>query len=317
MNLLFFDIECACVRKNVAKICAFGYVLCNKKFKILKKEDILINPRGEFRLTDKSGEKGLVLPYAYEEFIKYPRFCKVYKRIKAMLENKNNVILGHSTINDVKYLNLETKRFQLPSFEFTYSDSQLLYMSYINDFSRQLGLELIARNLGVEFTPHRAADDAYATMKIVEAMCKEQNCGYHELAKRLRIKEGKITNYTITPPSSHAMRSHSAQTRALKHERAKIHTQFVSYLGKLHENNEGKFKGKIFTFSRAIEDDLELSKRLAEKIYAAGGIYSMHLTHCHYFIAEKGDDSPRTENALKVPRIKVIDLAELEAMLDD
>ena len=234
-----------------------------------------------------------------------------------MLENKNNVILGHSTLNDVKYLNLETKRFQLPSFEFTFSDSQLLYMTYINDFSRQLGLEYIANSLDVEFTPHRAADDAYATMKIVEAMCKEQNCGYHELAQRLKIKEGKISDYTITAPSSQAMRSHSAQTRAIKRERAKIHTQFFNYLSKLHENQEGKFKGKIFTFSRGIEDDLELSKRLADKIYAGGGIYSMHLTHCHYFIAEKGDDSPRTANALKLERVKVIDIAELEAMLND
>ena len=84
--------------------------------------------------------------------------------------------MGHAVLNDVKYLNLETRRFRLPSFEFEFSDSQLMFMTHINDFSRQFGLEHIANELGVEFTPHRAADDAYATMRIVEALCKAYSC---------------------------------------------------------------------------------------------------------------------------------------------
>ena len=51
MKYLFFDIECAGVFKNVAKICAFGYCLTDEKFNILEKEDILINPQGGFHLT--------------------------------------------------------------------------------------------------------------------------------------------------------------------------------------------------------------------------------------------------------------------------
>ena len=170
MNLVFFDIECASVNKNSAKICAFGYVVCDENFNIVKKEDILINPRGKFRLTDRSGDKGLVLPYSYEDFKNYPPFTKIYPQIKSLLEDGGNIVLGHSTMNDIKYLNLETRRFKLPSFNFSFSDSQLIYMTYINDFTRQFGLEHIASELGVEFTPHRAADDAYATMRVVEKM---------------------------------------------------------------------------------------------------------------------------------------------------
>ena len=87
MNLVFFDIECASVYKTTAKICAFGYVLCDEHFNIIKKEDILINPKGKFHLTDGSGEHGLVLPYEYSEFkitpyfrkstIEYARFWKI------------------------------------------------------------------------------------------------------------------------------------------------------------------------------------------------------------------------------------------------
>ena len=77
MNLVFFDIECASVHKTTAKICAFGYVVCDEQFNIIKKEDILINPKGGFHLTDRKGEKGLELPYDYSEFKKHPPFPAV------------------------------------------------------------------------------------------------------------------------------------------------------------------------------------------------------------------------------------------------
>lgn len=37
MKYLFFDIECASVFKNTAKICAFGYCLTDEQFHILEK----------------------------------------------------------------------------------------------------------------------------------------------------------------------------------------------------------------------------------------------------------------------------------------
>lgn len=81
MNYVFFDIECACVYKDVAKICVFGYCICDEKFNILKKEDILINPNGKFHLTAHGGD-GIVLPYNYEDFKKYPDFPPSTVRLK-------------------------------------------------------------------------------------------------------------------------------------------------------------------------------------------------------------------------------------------
>ena len=72
MKYVFFDIECACVFKSVAKICAFGYVLTDEQFNVLEREDILLNPKGKFHLTDRKGREGLVLPYEYEDFKTYP-----------------------------------------------------------------------------------------------------------------------------------------------------------------------------------------------------------------------------------------------------
>ena len=65
MNYLFFDIECAGVFKNMAKICAFGYCLTDENFHIIEKEDLLINPQGHFHLTDLH----LLLQYRPQRFV--------------------------------------------------------------------------------------------------------------------------------------------------------------------------------------------------------------------------------------------------------
>ncbi len=316
MSLVFFDIECASVRKTVAKICVFGYVVCDENFNILKKEDILINPRGEFHLTDRKGDKGIVLPYSYEEFKKYPVFPKVYPYIKELLENKENIVFGHATMNDVKYLNLETKRFRLPSFDFSFSDSQLIYMTYISDYSHQFGLEHIAKDLCVDFVPHRAADDAYATMRIVEAMCKAKDCTYRELINQLHISEGRIKNYQIYSPNSHGFKAHHAKINELKRQRAKTRTRFANYVSRKRPSAGGKFAGKTFTFAREIEDDLQLAESLADLIFKSGGNYSFHVTKCNFYVSFNGDGSSRLQNAQKQNGITVLDVEGLKELLN-
>ncbi|MCH5147231.1 MAG: 3'-5' exonuclease [Clostridiales bacterium] len=314
MKLVFFDIECAGVHKTYAKICVFGYVVCDEKFNILEKEDILINPKGRFELTDRKGEKGLVLPYSYEDFKRQPPFPQVYKRIKALLEDKDSYILGHAVLNDVKYLNLETRRFRLPSFNFSFSDSQLLFMTHIDDFSRQFGLEHIANTLGVEFTPHRAVDDAYATMKIIEAMCAARNCTFPELIAKLNVAPGKIVNYQISRPQSKGFKRFNAQKKAAKVERSQKRIKFFNNLSKKRVNRSGGvLKGKTITFSRAIEDDIEISIPLVDKIYAAGGRYSQKLDSCTLYVSAEDDTTTRTQAAAgrALPHMTVDELLEL------
>ncbi|MDE7439490.1 MAG: 3'-5' exonuclease, partial [Clostridia bacterium] len=317
MSYVFFDIECASVNKTTAKICAFGYVVCDEKFNIIKKEDILINPRGGFHLTGRNGQKGLVLPYSYSEFKKYPPFKQSYNFIKSLLEDKNNVILGHSILNDVKYLNLETKRFHLPSFDFQFFDSQLMYMSYSGDFSHQSGLESIAVNLGVEFTPHRAVDDAYATMRVVEAICKAENCTFDELIKTYGLTRGRIKNYNIYSPSSSGIKTYNKKMSEEKRERSKKRIEFFNYVSRKKSKRGGKFSGKIFSFSRAIEDDVPFAKQLCDEIYAQGGRYSHHLSGVNFYICDEGDDTQRTVNAQSVQSITVTDVDGLRKMLNE
>ncbi|MDE6373213.1 MAG: hypothetical protein K2L72_01805 [Clostridia bacterium] len=317
MNLVFFDIECASVYKTTAKICAFGYVLCDERFNILEKEDILINPKGKFHLTDGRGEHGLVLPYKYDEFKNYPVFTQVYAKIRSLLEDKNNLIFGHATLNDVNYLDLETKRFKLAPFDFAFSDSQLMYMTSISDFTRQFGLEYITKQLDVEFTPHRAADDAYATMRVTQALCAKHGCTCSQLEELLGIKRGRIKNHRITKPDSASYAEYRVKCQREKAERAKRRNKFYCIVNSKHRAKSTKLKGKVFGFSRPFEDAVDISIPMLEKIFALGGKYSPKPDECTVYVCEEDDASVRTQNVRACARTEIITPSQLKDMLDD
>lgn len=211
MKYVFFDIECACVYKNVAKICVFGYCVADEEFNILEKEDILINPNGKFHLTDHGGG-GIVLPYDYDSFAKLPDFKKFYPRIKEILEGEDKLVFGHAAMNDVKYLNLETRRYKLPSFRFQFADTQVLYMAMTETFDRQTGLEALTKIFEIDYTPHCAADDAYATMCVAREMCAHESCTVPELLKKYGVRLGKIMNGQYSPRIAAAQRLHCRKT---------------------------------------------------------------------------------------------------------
>ena len=83
MNFVFFDVECANCYNSQSKICSFGYVVTDENFKVLKKEDILIDPNSEFQPYVLKH----VIQYKEEEFLDKPRFNMVYNTIKDFLTN--------------------------------------------------------------------------------------------------------------------------------------------------------------------------------------------------------------------------------------
>ncbi len=300
MNYVFFDIECACVFKSVAKICAFGYVVTDERFEVLKREDILMDPKGKFHLTDRKGGEGLVLPYSYEDFKKYPAFPAAYRKIKSLLEDKNAIVLGHATMNDVNYLNLETKRYKLPSFRFEFHDTQFFYMNTERDYTRQYGLGAMAEALGVEFTPHRAVDDAYATMRVCEALCKREGVTVQELVARYNIRGGRIAAYEMKPPVSAGYKSYIAERDEQREARAKAHDEFYRYVNKyMHRRARGgSLEGKVFCFAKDVETDVPLSVRLVAAIFKSGGKYTSHPAECNVYIA-RGQGGTRFQSAIQ------------------
>lgn len=319
MKYVFFDIECACVYKNVAKICVFGYCVADEQFHILEKEDILINPNGKFHLTDHGGD-GIVLPYDYEDFKKYPDFKKFYARIKDLLEGEDKFVFGHAAVNDVKYLNLETKRYKLPSFSFRFADTQVLYMAMTETFDRQTGLERLTQIFEIDYTPHCAADDAYATMRVAQEMCAHDGCTLPELLEKYDIRFGKIGNYQFSNCVSNRRNAYFAEKRREKRERGQKRARFNDFVyGYRVRPQTDEFCGLRFSFARGIEEDFALAKRLVKEIVRRGGKYSFKLSGCNVFVSEDGDDSMRSATAQKLKETgqirEIYPLSQFESMV--
>ncbi|MBQ8291799.1 MAG: hypothetical protein IJX88_04770 [Clostridia bacterium] len=298
MKYLFFDIECAGVFKNVAKICAFGYCLTDEQFNILAKEDILINPQGGFHLTDRKGTQGLVLPYKYEDFKTYPTFLQRAEKIYALLQDSDTLVVGHASMNDVKYLNLESIRFSLPAFCFRFADTQFLYMNRIGDFTRQFGLGAIAEELGVEFTPHRAVDDAYATMRVAEAMCKAENLTLCKLLEKYEITLGKTENREVTQNTSVSFEAYKRNREKAKEERERKRAAFHVFADKAKRNRakEGKLKTKTVCFSHALELQTELAERLLCAAFAQAAKITFRAEECDIYVCFETESGARLQS---------------------
>lgn len=317
MKYLFFDIECAGVYKDVAKICAFGYCLTDESFNVLEKRDLLINPQGRFHLTDRKGENGIVLPYKYEDFKKYPTFLEYASEITALLQDKDTLVLGHAVMNDVKYLNLESKRFHLPSFCFPFTDTQFLYMHRVKDFSRQFGLGAIVKDLQIDFVAHRAVDDAYATMKIAETLCKAENCLLPELLKKYGVVVGKIADYEITPSTSEAYERYKADREKAKEKREKARADFHVFADreKRKRAKEGKCKNKTVCFSHTLEIQ-STATVLLRKAFAQGATLTYHAENCDVYVTAGEESGARLQSA-KSGNARIFTAEEFSAWLED
>ena len=317
MRYLFFDIECAGVFKNVAKICAFGYVLTEDRFGILEKEDLLINPKGNFHLTDRKGERGLVLPYQYDQFKNYPTFPERVERISRLLQDPDTLVLGHAVMNDVKYLNLESKRFNLPSFAFSFADTQFIYMTRLKDFSKQFGLGAIAEVFGVEFTPHRAVDDAYATMRIAQAMCEEEGLHLPALLKKYHIRCGEIKDYEITQMQSHAQDVYKKEREKAKAKREKARAEFHVFAdrAKRKRAKDGKLMGKTVCFSHALELDTPLAKKLLVAAFDQAAHLTYRAEECDAYVCLENETGARLKSAQE-RKARIFSAEEFAAYLE-
>ncbi|MGN1061914.1 MAG: exonuclease domain-containing protein, partial [Candidatus Scatosoma sp.] len=246
-----------------------------------------------------------------------PDFPAVAEKIYALLQNGDTLVCGHATGNDVKYLNLESRRFSLPPFRFEFADTQYVYMCRKKDMKRQYKLETIAEELGVGFTPHRAVDDAYATMKIAEAMCKAEGVSLRELLKKYGVTCGKIENYTITPVSSAAGKREKEEAKKRKERREKALAEFhrAADLGARRRNKNGALKSVSVCFSHRVEEDNERAFPLLFALYKAGAKYVYKPAACDWYVCFAGESGARRKSAEEVGA-KICTPEELRAALE-
>ena len=109
MKYVFFDIECANFVDDIFTICTFGYTITDENFKVIKKEDILVNPKSKFnKIVLKK-----IIHYEEYEFLDKPDFKSIYPFIKELLTNKDHICFGFDVSNDLRFLNGEYKRYGL------------------------------------------------------------------------------------------------------------------------------------------------------------------------------------------------------------
>lgn len=172
MKLLFFDIECS----NGHDICSFGYVLTDLKFKVLKKEDIVINPESKIVLSASGKRAKIQLAYSQDYFNKQNPFDYFYPKLKALLTNRKHILFGHSIKSDFYYLNYACRRYNLPLLSLQGYDTQKLHQKIYKPKHVE-SLETIVDQLGIEkdFLYHKSSEDALATMLICKTICEENN----------------------------------------------------------------------------------------------------------------------------------------------
>ena len=122
----------------------------------------------------------------------------------------------------------------------------------------------------MEFTPHRAADDAYATMRVAEAMCREEALSFSALLEKYGIEPGRIENYEVTQNSSTAQRAYLKAAQAKKEAREAARIEFHNFADreKRRRQKEGRLKNKTVCFSHPLEERTELSKPLLSALFA-------------------------------------------------
>ena len=294
MKYLFFDIECADGGK--ATICSFGYVIADMDFKIIKREDIIMNPEGRFYLTGRAGRPDVDLAYPIDRFKKAPNFAHFHKRIKELVENEDYYIVGHSIGDDVTYLNKACARYKLEPFKFSYFDTQRMYRELSGE-KKQISLENALLSLSVEdkFRSHQSVEDARATMLLLKALLEKAKMSFEVYKNSTNRCSGRTdggnSQWDYVPPprehikfNGHDFRLDKSPNHMFRGRRN--HTVFRLFLekGQMIGERSDKLLGKKVTLSMNYEaDHFKEMIILAGMIKAAGGEYEIKATNCDVF----------------------------------
>ncbi len=319
MNYLFFDIECSDGRH----MCSFGYVLCDCRFNILRQEDILINPEAPFRLARYGGEPQIQLGYPKEKFYASPNFVARYDKIKKILEAKDQLIIGHSILNDVNFLQLACERYDKPHFEYSFFDEQQIYKTINEGKAVSTALEKIAETYGVEpESLHRSDDDSRTTMEIVRHMCADFDMSPEELADAYPLSKGKVENgivkrFVLDPYKwfcSAVFDIASDKKQPEKKNDGEGETS-PKQSPQPSVKKDKRFEGKKFCFATKLERTIPLKMyTVAKKIVALGGEYTDNPAECNVFVKHKTSKCYRYVYATSHKGIRVL---PFETLIDE
>ena len=273
MRFVFFDVECANCYENKAKICSFGYVVTDENFKILKKEDILIDPNSEFQPFVLK----YVIHYKEEDFLDKPTFKEVYPFIKELLTNKDHMCFGFDVGNDLRFLNGEYKRYELEPINVKAYDIQHIH-KLIKQLQTPESLSKAAMSMDIDFESielHNSKDDSYLTMLVAK-----------ELEKISEVSLSNLVNISshIAIDSNNIVNPNKARSNELKLLISKYPNRNKRFAFCLSEELEAKDK----------ENDYVIIKSILE----AGYSYTTRVNAARIYVSDT-DTDPRDDQFLK------------------
>ena len=297
MNYLFFDIECS----DGTHMCSFGYVLVNKEFNIIKKEDIVLNPEWRFQLARYGARPNVQLSYTEDYFKRQPPFPAFYQAIKSLLTAPNTVVLGHSIASDINYLLIACNRYNLPTIYFDAFDTQKLYAAQDGQ-EHNKALESIVKELDLDIgdlTLHRSCDDAELALRVVKAIAAKNNTTVAHIVK--------------SNPQS------IAKTEVL--DQAFKQKQFALALKKLLAPlPNDQVKPTVCLSDTLLKNNLTQKFELVKNILACGYGYANSLSQCNYYVPGQEpskQDASFAYHSAQNAKIKKISLQKLQAMLQN
>ncbi|MDE6550084.1 MAG: hypothetical protein K2M44_01100 [Clostridia bacterium] len=291
MRYLFYDVECSNCFNGEGKMCSFGYVITDCDFNVIDKRDIVMNPASRFYLRRKDGKPEIELAYSEEYFKSQPKFDNFYEEIKEMLEYPDQLVMGHSILNDVKHLAYQCKRYKFPCINYRFGDSQLIYKKFING-GHQVGLAKICEEYDIQPEHlHRSDDDAWATMEFVRKFCGERHITLDKLLSDNPELTGSIEDFEVTLSGISVTRSKRFLQRQLE-----------EYTKLLNPAQEGTLKGKRVCISKKFErDNADLCGYICKRVFECGGRYTRNAMRCNTFV--KVDEVPCTrENSINADK---------------
>ena len=296
MKFLFFDLEYASSTPTT-KICEFGYVMTDGNFNVLKRDNFVINPK----LRRQNWDWYALRKVLTKELIEYESgldFKTYYPLIKTLI-NEVDYVVGHTTDGDAKALNDDCKRYNLPSLDYEFYDTKLLF-EIINNTDKGPSVTNILKfyNIQGEENAHDAGVDAYNTMLGLKIMLEKLNINFNDaiqtypsikdstknyVVKSIAIKEAKEEENLINNLSGDS--TNDIEDGSLNKER------YSQFLDNVKPNGEGSniFKDKKISFSfNYLDHHYSQILNLIQLIVNEGGIYTKKASESDIYV--KYDD---------------------------
>lgn len=191
MNFLVVDVETA--NPDLSSICQIG-IACFRDGRLENSWESLVNPEEEFDRLHVS-----IHGIDEEKVRDCPNWAAVYPEVRRLLQS--NMVASHTAFDRVA-LWRACERYHLSHCEYRWLDSAMVVRRTWPIFSRSgYGLSNLAREFGIQYTPHDALQDACCAGEVLLRAIAESGLSIDAWLERV-IQPINLPVRTTTEPTS-------------------------------------------------------------------------------------------------------------------